>query len=135
MQPTLPTSLDMASARVLGFDATAYIYDQPSTLHQRLNIPNYVTNDYFTSDRATPGKKSYKDFAAAIAGVLTIAGGTILSFIALKGKIKIPKKLNNILPNKKLNIKNGTKNIFNRVYNNIVNAGKKFANSLKRSRP
>ena len=48
MQPVLPSSLDMTSAKVLGFDAQAYIDDTPSTLHRRLNIPgSFNAGDYY----------------------------------------------------------------------------------------
>lgn len=90
MQPVLPTSLDMASARVLGFDATAYINDTNSTLHQRLNIPsNFAYVDTF----ATPATKSKKNnkgkIAAIVAGIAIITAGATLGISRVKGKFKL----------------------------------------------
>lgn len=92
----LPSALDMTSAQVLGFDASAYIAGKPSTLHQRLNIPNsYTGGDYFTSDRAVPSKGKKNPLPAIVASALSLVGLGILTRAALKGKIKfnIPNKL------------------------------------------
>lgn len=90
MQPVLPTSLDMASARVLGFDATAYINDTNSTLHQRLNIPSNFT---YVDTFATPATKSKKNnkgkIAAIVAGIATAGAGVVFGIARAKGKLKL----------------------------------------------
>lgn len=90
MQPVLPTSLDMASARVLGFDATAYINDTNSTLHQRLNIPsNFAYVDNFASTTKTNKKNNKNKVASILAGIAIIAAGTTLGISRVKGKFKL----------------------------------------------
>ena len=97
MQPVLPSSLDMTSAKVLGFDAQAYIDDTPSTLHRRLNIPgSFNAGDYYVSNIAAAPKKKTASKFCALAAVLTSATGIgALIFAAIKGKIKPGKILNN----------------------------------------
>lgn len=89
MQPILPTSLDMASARVLGFDATAYINDTNSTLNQRLNIPGaFALGDCYASTSKTSNKNKNKNIGTILAGVASIAAGAFLCAAKLKGKFK-----------------------------------------------
>ncbi len=90
MQPVLPSSLDMTSANVLGFDAQAYINDTPSTLHKRLNIPgSFAAGDYFASSTAVaPKRKKSSKLAAIFAGIVSTAGLGALAFGLIKGKIK-----------------------------------------------
>lgn len=96
MQPVLPTSLDMASARVLGFDATAYIYDTKSTLNQRLNIPGtFALGDcYATTTKSS--KKKNKNTGAILAGVATVAAAALLCVGKLKGKFNGKVKISNL---------------------------------------
>lgn len=88
MQPVLPTSLDMASARVLGFDATAYINDTKSTLNQRLNIPGAFALGDCYAFTSKSNKKKNKNIGTILAGVTTFAAATLLCVGKLKGKIK-----------------------------------------------
>ena len=88
MSNILPTSLDMASAKILGFDAQAYIDDTKSNLAQKLNIPqNFSTQDSFVLNNT--GSKSKKrtgfDFGAFTASFFTTAGFLTLATIFLKG--------------------------------------------------
>lgn len=90
MQPVLPTSLDMASARVLGFDATAYINDTSSTLHQRLNIPsNFAYVDNFATTARSSKKNNKGKIATIAAGLATTGAVAILGLAKVKGKLKL----------------------------------------------
>ncbi len=98
MQPVLPTNLDRASAQVLGFDAAAYITDTRSTLHERLNIPQtFNSYDYLAGNLAKPQEKKKNNFAALISGVLAAGGLTVLTYAGLKGKVKLPEKIQTLL--------------------------------------
>lgn len=96
MQPVLPTSLDMASARVLGFDATAYINDTKSTLNQRLNIPGTFALGDCYAFTSKSNKKKNKNTGAILAGVATVAAAALLCVGKLKGKFKGKLKISNL---------------------------------------
>lgn len=97
MQQVLPTSLDMTSAQVLGFDATAYITDTPSTLHQRLNIPaTFNASDCFVSGKASAPKVKKNPLPTVAALLASVAGFTFLGYLAFKGKIKLPQNVANV---------------------------------------
>lgn len=117
MQPVLPTSLDMASARVLGFDATAYIYDTKSTLNQRLNIPGTFTlgDCYVTTSKSS--KKKNKNIGTILAGVTTVAAATLLCVGKLKGRFKGKLKIANLT---------------NTASNFVKSAGKTFSSAFKK---
>ena len=120
MQPVvLPTALDRTSAQVLGFDATAYITDTPSTLHQRLNIPNTLPQgDFFGNNLASVPKK--KDHTNTILGSLTIIGGALtLGILAKKGKLKNFKLQN--LKNIKMPTKAGIAQTFGNLKDVCIN--------------
>ena len=129
----LPSSLDNTSAQVLGFDADAYINDKPSTLYQRLNIPqSFCTGDYFTSDRATKSNVKKGNFWSFAASILTLAGVLSLICMGLKGKIKIPDKIAKPVLNAASNVTNFAKNTTSKIkekflscFGNIVDKFKK----------
>lgn len=116
MQPVLPTSLDMVSANVLGFDAQAYINDTPSTLSNRLNIPNnnYLPNDQFSKEK-TAHKRNKKnfDFGAALAGGLSAFGLSALFFTIFKKKANF----SNLSGASTVNIKTSLSSISNTISN------------------
>ena len=112
MNSSLPTSLDMTSAYVLGFDATSYINDESSTLCKRLNFPSCgVGQDYFTTELASVSKKKKFNFASLISSLATVTGIGILGFLGYKNRSKFPKiniKLNDNLLKNINNIKTAT---------------------------
>lgn len=123
MQTVLPSSLDMASAQVLGFDATAYINNEPSTLHERLNIPNTINqSDYFMSNKAQAPKKKKSDaLPVFLASALTLAGGAVLGTKVLKGKIKLPDNIKIKLLDTGIKALNFGESVLKRVKNSLGN--------------
>lgn len=88
MQQVLPTNLDRTSAQVLGFDADAYVNSVPSTLHQRLNIPqNFNSGDYLAGNLAKPQEKKKNKIPSAIAAIAVTVGGAVLGYLGLKKKM------------------------------------------------
>lgn len=109
MPTVLPSALDRVSAQVLGFDATAYITDTKSTLHERLGFPaTFNSGDYLAGNLAKPSKaKKKNNIPELLAFVGSVAGLGLLAFFGLKKKVKLPKGLMAKLPkfNKIKNIK------------------------------
>ncbi len=124
MQPVLPTNLDRASAQVLGFDASAYITDTKSTLNQRLGIPaTFNSGDYLAGSLAKPQSNKKSDVPAFLSGILAAGGVGLLTFLGLKGKIKLPKKIASKLPKmsdtKVKNVLNTTRKFFGNLYKSV----------------
>ena len=124
MQPVLPTNLDRASAQVLGFDAAAYITDTKSTLNQRLGIPaTFNSGDYLAGSLAKPQSNKKSDVPAFISGVLAAGGLGLLTFLGIKGKIKLPKKIASRLPKisgtKVKNALSSAKDFFGNIFKGI----------------
>lgn len=139
MPTVLPSALDRASAQVLGFDATAYITDTKSTLHERLGIPaTFNSGDYLAGNLAKPSKpKKKNNIPELLATVTTAAGLGLLAFLGIKRKIKLPKGLTDKLPkfDKAKDVKtkitetisNGFKKIFKKTSKEEKTAVKNFS--------
>lgn len=119
MQRVLPTSLDMVSARVLGFDAQAYIDDTPSTLCTRLNIcGSSMPADSFASKNQLKKSKRLRGLSTFLTLAISGVGFASLFFALRKGKVSIKKSFNsaakglsNIPSNLKKSFKNASINL------------------------
>ncbi len=100
-QPTvLPTVLDRASAEVLGFDATAYLNNTQSTMHQRLGIPqNFNSSDYLAGNLAKANEERKNNVSTFIKlghGALVATALTVVGIKAGKGENIITKATSKI---------------------------------------
>ena len=145
MQPVLPTSLDMVSANVLGFDAQAYIYDSPSTLSSRLNIPNnYNSGDCFSKKETRNNSSGVKlDLGTVLASSLSAIGFGVLLATLCRKKIKMS-NLNSVSVRKFSTISKSlsdkfygyykkTSGFVNTAFVSTANTLKNFADKLSKS--
>lgn len=79
----LPSALDRVSANVLYFDAQAYLNDEPSKLHERINIPNSPINDTFVTTNKKNKKITFTP-KSLVDTVLKIGAGIGLAYLGVK---------------------------------------------------